>query len=139
MRCFLILMAFAWGHMAAADVVTPVRTLRSGTLIDAADLTVKSGDRAGAFDRISDVAGQEARTALYAGRPIPFDAIGPPALINRNQIVSLKFEANGLSISTDGRALERGSIGDRVRIMNLSSRATLFGFVQADGTIKVTQ
>lgn len=139
MRLFLSLLVGICAHQAVADVVTPVRTLRPGTLIAAADLTVKAGDRPGAFDRISDVAGQEARTALYAGRPIPLDAIGPPALVNRNQIVSLRFEANGLVIATDGRALERGGIGDRVRIMNLSSRATLFGFVQSDGTIKVTQ
>ncbi|WP_299286700.1 flagellar basal body P-ring formation chaperone FlgA [uncultured Tateyamaria sp.] len=124
---------------AQADVVTPTRTLRPGTLITAADLTIKAGLQDGMFDRISDVAGQEARIALYAGRPIPFEGIGPPAVINRNQIVPLQFDAGGLTIRTEGRALERGGIGDRVRIMNLSSRATLFGFVQSDGSIKVTQ
>lgn len=123
----------------SADVVTPTRTLRPGTLITAADLTIKSGEADGMFDRISDVAGQEARTALYAGRPIPFEAIGAPALINRNEIVAIHFRAGGLVITTEGRALERGGIGDRVRIMNISSRATLFGFVQADGSVKVTQ
>lgn len=122
-----------------ADIVTPTRTLRPGTLITAADLVLKSGVQPGMFDRIADVAGQEARVALYAGRPIPFEGIGPPAVINRNQIVALHFNAGGLSIRTEGRALERGGIGDRVRIMNLNSRATLFGFVQADGSIKVTQ
>lgn len=139
MRYMIALLIWLCGHTALADVVTPVRTLRPGTLISADDLTVKGGDRPGVFDRISDVAGQEARTALYAGRPIAFDAIGPPAVINRNQIVSLRFQTSGVIILTDGRALERGGIGDRVRIMNLSSRATLFGFVQADGTVKVTQ
>ncbi len=123
----------------AADVVTPTRTLRPGTLITAQDLTIRSGTQIGAFDRITDVAGQEARIALYAGRPIPFEAIGPPAIVNRNQIVSLSFRTAGISITTEGRAMERGGVGDRIRIMNLQSRATLFGLVQADGTIKVTQ
>ena len=126
------------GSASAADVVTPTRTLRPGTLITTADLAVKDIDQGGMFDTIADVAGQEARIALYAGRPIPFDAIGPPALINRNDIVPLHFQASGLSITTEGRALERGGVGDRLRIMNLSSRATLFGFVQPDGSIKVT-
>lgn len=137
MRIFLILMLF--GTSALADIVTPTRTLRPGALIGPSDLTIKGGLAQGAFDRISDVAGQEARVALYAGRPIPFDAIGPPALINRNQIVPLRFQTAGIVISTEGRALERGGVGDRVRIMNLSSRATLFGFVQSDGSIKVTE
>lgn len=123
---------------SVADVVTPTRTLRPGTLITMADLTLKDADQGGMFDRVEDVVGQEARIALYAGRPIPFDAIGPPALINRNEIVALHFNTLGLSITTEGRALERGGVGDRVRIMNLSSRATLFGFVQPDGSIKVT-
>lgn len=127
------------GTASAADIVTPTRTLRPGTLITTADLALKNANQKGVFDTIADVAGQEARVALYAGRPIPFDAIGPPALINRNDIVALQFQTSGLSITTEGRALERGGVGDRVRIMNLSSRATLFGFVQPDGSIKVTQ
>ena len=139
MRLFLTICLFLTGSIAFSDVVTPVRTLRPGVLIAASDLIVKPGERNDAFDRISDVAGQETRTALYAGRPIAFDAIGPPALVDRNQIVSVRFETNGLTITTDARVLERGGVGDRVRIVNLSSRSTLFGFVQADGTIKVTQ
>lgn len=137
MRSLLVLLLTVTS--AAADIVTPTRTLRPGMLITAADLTIRGGTQPGMFDRISDVAGQEARVALYAGRPIPFEAVGPPAVINRNQIVPLYFRAGTLTIATEGRALERGGIGDRVRIMNLSSRATLFGYVQDDGSIKVVQ
>lgn len=137
MRALLILLFGA--QVAAADIVAPARTLRPGTVIGAADLRMLAGDRPGMFDRAEDVIGQEARVALYAGRPIPFDAVGPPAIIDRNQIVPLWFESAGLSISTEGRAMERGGVGDRIRIMNLQSRSTLFGFVQPDGTIKVTQ
>ena len=126
-------------QMAAADVVTPTRTLRPGTLIALRDLNVREGVQIGTFDRITDVVGQEARIALYAGRPIPFEAVGPPAIVNRNQIVPLSFSTSGVTITTEGRAMERGGIGDRIRIMNLQSRATLFGLVQADGSIKVTQ
>lgn len=134
----LLIFLFSAG-IAVADTVTPTRTLRPGTLITAADLTLRDEVQPGMFDRISDVIGQEARVALYAGRPIPFDAIGAPAIVNRNQIVPLFFNTGGLSISTEGRALERGGVGDRVRVMNLSSRATLFGFVQQDGSIKVSR
>lgn len=134
---FAIICLFAGS--AVADTVTPTRTLRPGTMITAADLTVRDGVQAGTFEFVSDVVGQEARTALYAGRPIPFEAVGAPALVNRNQIVPLLFNAGGLSIETEGRALERGGAGDRVRVMNLTSRATLFGLVQKDGSVKVTR
>ena len=74
-------------------------------------------------------------------RPLPWAAhsgrrCGAPAIITRNQVVVVQFKGNGLHITTDGRALERGAVGDRVRIMNLSSRATLFGQVQQDGDRK---
>lgn len=124
-------------HSAAADIVVPTRTIRPESVLTAADLGVIAGERLDAFDRVEDVIGQEARIALYPGRPILLDVIGPPALIDRNQIVSLRFEGMGLVITTEGRALERGGVGDRVRIMNLSSRATLFGFVQPDGSVEV--
>jgi flagella basal body P-ring formation protein FlgA len=63
--------------------------------------------------------------------------IGPPAVIDRNQIVGLRYSANGITISTEGRALERGAIGDMIRVMNIGSRATLFGQILSDGSIEV--
>ena len=120
-----------------ADIVVPSRTIRPAAIITAQDVTVRSGSRNDSFDRVEDVIGQEARIALYPGRPIPFDAIGPPAIISRNQIVEMRFEGRGILISTEGRALERGGVGDRVRIMNLTSKSVMFGYVEPDGTISV--
>ncbi|MEP3638570.1 MAG: flagellar basal body P-ring formation chaperone FlgA [Paracoccaceae bacterium] len=125
------------GQSAAADVVVPTRTIRPESIVSFSDVKLVDGQRQDAFDRLEDVVGQESRVALYVGRPILFSSVGPPALIDRNQIVSLRFEQSGLIITTEGRSLERGGIGDRVRIMNLASRATLFGYVQEDGTVVV--
>lgn len=123
--------------MSLAESVVPTRTIRANAMISENDVTLKSLQNANAFSRVVDVIGQEARTTLYAGRPILFDDIGPPALIGRNEIVTLKYEGSGLMIVTEGRSLQRGGVGDRIRIMNLDSRATLFGQVQADGTVRV--
>lgn len=120
-----------------ADIVVPSRTIRPAAIITAQDVTLRNGSRNDSFDRVEDVIGQEARIALYPGRPIPFDAIGPPAIISRNQIVQMRFEGRGILISTEGRALERGGVGDRVRIMNLTSKSVMFGYVEPDGTISV--
>ena len=122
-----------------ADIVVPTRTLRAGDIVTIDVVRVVDGEYASSFDDIEDVVGQEARTALYANRPILFDQLGPPALIERNQIVQVRFAGSSLMINTEGRALERGGVGDRVKVMNLSSRATLFGYVQPDGHIAVYQ
>jgi flagella basal body P-ring formation protein FlgA len=122
-----------------ADIVVPTRTLRAGDILTIDIVRLVEGENKSSFDRIEDVVGQEARTALYANRPILFDQLGPPTLIQRNQIVQVRFAGSRLMINTEGRALERGGVGDRVKVMNLSSRTTLFGYVQPDGHIAVYQ
>jgi flagella basal body P-ring formation protein FlgA len=79
--------------------------------------------------------GQEAQVTLYAGRPIRAEDIGPPAIIERNQIVPLAYGSGGLSILTEGRAMARGGAGDVIRVMNLESRTTVTGQIQPDGTV----
>lgn len=122
---------------AIADSVMPLRTIRANTVITVNDVALNVGNVSVGFARVSDVIGQEARVALYPGRPILMGDIGPPSLIVRNQIVQVAFRGSGLNIITEGRALDRGAVGDRIRVMNLASRATLFGQVLEDGTIQV--
>lgn len=137
MRNWILLLAVCLGTEVLAESVVPTRTIRANAIIAEFDVTTKSAHVKNGFDRALDVIGQEAKTTLYAGRPILFDDVGPPALVTRNQIVLLRFETAGLVITTEGRSLERGGIGDRVRIMNMDSRATLFGQIRADGSVHV--
>ncbi len=136
LRSFILL---CWASHASADSVVPTRTIRANAIISENDVTLRAGSQTGGFAQLASVLGQEARVVLYPGKPIGIDDIGPPAIVARNQLVRVVFSANGLQIATEGRALERGAIGDRVRIMNLSSRATLFGRIQPDGSIQVSQ
>lgn len=136
-RFIFLILASLFPFFALAESVVPTRTIRANTTISETDIALKSIQNPNAFGRISDVVGQEARTTLYAGKPIFFDDIGPPALVDRNQIVVVKFETSGLVIVTEGRSLQRGGVGDQIRIMNLDSRTTLFGQVQEDGSIRV--
>jgi len=138
-RALLILALLLSAAPLLADIVVATRTIRPETVLTTAALGVIPGEHPETFRSVLDVAGQEARVALYPGRPIRLTDIGPPALVQRNQIVHVRYQRGGLVISTEGRSLERGGIGDRVRIMNLSSKATLFGYVEADGSIRVVQ
>jgi flagella basal body P-ring formation protein FlgA len=137
MKAIVGLCALVLAFPAVADTVVPARTIRANQIITEMDVTFIAGDLATGYARLSDVIGQEARLALYVGRAILVGDIGPPAIIDRNQMVALRYNANGISITTEGRALERGAIGDRIRVMNLGSRATLFGQVSNDGSIEV--
>lgn len=120
-----------------ADSVVATRTIRAKALISKDDLTLVSADLPGAIDDPSLVVGQEARVSIYAGKPVRDDDIGPPTLVQRNQLVTLIYLTGGLSISTEGRALDRGSQGEVLRVMNIGSRNTVTGRVGPDGAIYV--
>ena len=126
------------GVPATADTVIAARTIRAQTLIGPQDVSIKDVDVPGAITDANAVVGQEARVALYAGRPIRPGDVGPPALIERNQFVELIYTSGGISIRTDGRSLSRAGPGQRVRVMNLSSRLTVSGHVLSDGRVQVS-
>ncbi len=138
-RTGLIITCLLFAGQAVADTVLAVRTIRPGGIIMARDVVVEAGNTAGAASDLAEVIGQAARVSLYAGRPIALGNVGPPALVERNQIVPMVFEVNGLRISTEGRSMSRAGAGDFVRVMNLSSRTTVSGRVMPDGRIFVSQ
>lgn len=120
-----------------ADTVLAARTLRAETIITERDLKMAPGTTPGALDDPLLAVGMEARVALYAGRPIRPEDVGPPAIVDRNQLVPLSYHAGGLSILTEGRALGRGGAGDVIRVMNLQSRTTVTGRIANDGRVVV--
>ena len=134
-RLSLFLILACWP--VAADILVATRTIRPQDIIAPSDIGLQPGDIAGVARDPDQVVGREARVAIYAGRPIRLSDIGEPAVVERNQIVSLIFEHNGLRITTDGRALARAGIGEVVRVMNMSSRSMVAGEVLADGRIRV--
>lgn len=139
MKLLAMIALMAGTAPAFADIIVPVRNIRAKELINASDLAVKTGELPGVLTKISDATGMEARVALYAGRPMRPGDIGPPALITRNDIVTLTFSNGPLKIRTEGRALDRAASGEFVRVMNISSRTTITGRVRPDGMIEVKE
>lgn len=137
-RALTILALFATASHASAETLTTVRPIRPTTIIDVSDLTVINVSVTGGLANADAVVGMEAKVTLYPGRPIRSGDIGPPALVERNQPVKLVYSSGGLTISTDGRALERAAAGDWVRVMNLASRTTVTGQVHPSGAVVVS-
>jgi flagella basal body P-ring formation protein FlgA len=111
--------------------------VRPKEILTASDLALKPGEVLGALSDPEEVIGQEARVALYPGRPLRPGDVGPPAIVERNDMVILTFAQGGLSISAEGRALGRGAEGELIRVMNLASRTTVTGRIAADGSVEV--
>lgn len=122
---------------ALADSLVATRVIRAQSVLVAEDVARVAAAIPGALSDPAAALGLEARVTLYPGRPIRPGDLGPPALVDRNQIVALDFRAGGLTIRAEGRALARGGAGDVIRVMNLASRTTITGRIRPDGVVAV--
>ncbi len=132
-----VLLILALAPPVGAESVVATRTIRAKAVVAAEDLTLVSAELPGALNDPSMAVGLEARVSIYAGKPVRPGDLGPPTLVDRNQLVRLIYVAGGLAISTEGRSLGRGSEGDDVRVMNLGSRNTVSGRIGPDGAVYV--
>jgi flagella basal body P-ring formation protein FlgA len=136
-RTLVLLLVAVQADPALAETLLVARTIRAQAIITPDDITVADVSLPGTLKAGDNVVGMEARVVLYAGRPIRPEDIGPPAIVERNAPVLLIYQRNGLTITAEGRALGRAGVGDSVRVMNLTSRTTVSGSVQPDGSVLV--
>ncbi|MEI4473457.1 flagellar basal body P-ring formation chaperone FlgA [Frigidibacter sp. MR17.24] len=132
-----MMMALPPAAAQAVETLIAARTLPAGTVLSPTDVAVVDSAVAGGLSHPDEVVGRETRVAVYAGRPLRPEDIGARAVVDRNQRVGLIYRRGGLTIRTEGRALDRAGIGEDLRVMNISSRATVTGRVLPDGTVLV--
>jgi flagella basal body P-ring formation protein FlgA len=92
---------------------------------------------AGYIDRFEELIGQTPRRALAAGIPVRSADIGKPEAITKNSLVTMVAQAPGLTITTTGRALESGSVGDVVQVMNLQSKRSVQATITGMNLVQV--
>lgn len=122
---------------AAAQQVLAARTLRAGTVIAASDLVWPATDAGAARARVARLVGLETRRAVYAGRPLDEADLGPPVLVRRNSVVAMVYRDRGLGIRAEGRSLDSGGEGERVRVINLGSRQQVDAIVTGPDSVEV--
>ena len=83
-----------------------------------------------------DLMGMTPRQVVLAGQPINSNQVQAPIIINRGDIVTMQFNANGLQLTAQGKALENGAKGDKIRVENVSSNKTIIA--QVTNTKEVT-
>lgn len=134
----LILAFIVAAAPGVAETLVAARTIPAQTIIGPEDLLARDIVVPGAVEDPGDLIGMETRVALYAGRPIRPGDVGLPAIVERNQIIVMIYDAGGIYISTEGRALDRAGPGDLIRVMNLSSRNTITARIGDDGAAYVS-
>ncbi|RYG61310.1 MAG: flagellar basal body P-ring formation protein FlgA [Alphaproteobacteria bacterium] len=128
---------------AGETISVPVlkEALPKGATIMADHLTEKTVPASQAFASTvmsaDDLIGQQTVRSLPAGAAINRLHVRIAPAVARNQLVTLVYRRGGVELSGRAQALEDGQPGQSIRIVNPSTRSTLFGTVTAGGTVEV--
>ena len=81
--------------------------------------------------------GLQARRQLRAGQALKGTDLAKPDLVQRDQGVTLIYETAGIYLTVLGKALDAGTEGDVVNVMNLQSKRTVSGVVVGRGRVAI--
>jgi flagella basal body P-ring formation protein FlgA len=132
---------FTGAAVETAETAVLARDVERNEVIKASDVVVERRPRAevGADPATRDRAvGMQARKALRAGQALRAADLARPDLVTRDQNVTLVYEATGLYLTIRGKALEGGTEGDVVSVLNLQSKRTVSGVVSGRGLVSVS-
>lgn len=87
---------------------------------------------------IDDAIGMEIKRPLRAGHAIRSRDLKKPVLVGRGDLVLLEMRTRAMSLTSRGKALEDGSLGESIRIENMQSKRTITGTVVGHRTVKVS-
>jgi flagella basal body P-ring formation protein FlgA len=115
------------------------RTVERGESLSASDFSTEQRPVASARGAIGATAtgGMEAKRRLTAGSIVRESDLARPQAVRRGEPVSIVYRVGGLSISTQGRALGAGAVGDPVRVVSLATNHTLDATVQSAGIVRL--
>jgi len=117
------------------------RSLNRGEVIKAADVAIERRPKAEVglevISAATQAVGLAVRRPLRAGQPLRAADLMKPELVQRNEPVTLVYEAPGMMLTIRGKALESGAEGDIVSVLNIQSKRTVQGTITGPGRITV--
>jgi flagella basal body P-ring formation protein FlgA len=87
---------------------------------------------------VADAVGLSLRRPTVAGQPLTTADLVRPALVQKGARVAMELYAPGLALIGQGVAQEAGSLGDRIRVVNPTSRAVLEAEVTGPDRVRIT-
>jgi len=122
------------------DALTVDHPLERGEVLKASDLVVtrRPKTEGPAVTDMHAAAGLAARHELRPGLPLHDADLMKPAIIQRNDAVTIVYEAPGLTLTLRGQAQDVGALGDTIGVLNVQSKRVVQGVVAGPGRVTVT-
>jgi flagellar basal body P-ring formation protein FlgA len=128
--------------VATVEVATVAQTTERGTTLKDSDVLIERRPRTeigrGIVTSREQAIGQAARSTLQPGRPLRFTDLMKPDMVQRNEMVTLVYEAPGVLLTTRGKAVEGGAQGNAISVFNEQSKRTVQGTIVGPGRVAVT-
>jgi flagella basal body P-ring formation protein FlgA len=130
---------YAGSAIETVEAVAVDHPIEHGEILKASDLTTVRRPKAEG-SVITDphaAAGLAARHQLRPGQPLRDADLMKPMLVQRNDIVTIFYEAPGIALTLRGQAQDAGAEGDTINVMNTQSKHLLQAVVIAPGRVAV--
>lgn len=125
------------------DVLSAARNIPKGAILQPEDITIKKAkvtdDPKGYAVKELDAVGKKTLRDFSANEPIKLSYLDNPVVVSKGNIVRIVVNKPGLILSARGEAKDDGRIGDRVKVMNLSSKKIIQGWVKDRETVIVAE
>ena len=122
------------------EVAVLTRSVERADLLKASDIVVERRPKAevgtDAASRERAV-GMQMRRPLHTGQPLHLADLAKPDLVQRDQAVTLIYQTAGIYLTTRGKALDNGTEGDVISVLNPQSKRTVSGVVTGRGQVTI--
>lgn len=132
---------FTGTAIETVEAAVLARSLERNELIKSSDVVIERRPKAevgGDLAPRDRALGMQARKQLRAGQALKLADLAKPDLVQRDQSVTLIYESTGLYLTIRGKALEGGTEGDVVNVLNLQSKRTVAGTVVGRGQVSIS-
>ncbi|PIZ31669.1 MAG: flagella basal body P-ring formation protein FlgA [Alphaproteobacteria bacterium CG_4_10_14_0_8_um_filter_53_9] len=92
---------------------------------------------AGTIKNMEELEGMVAKRSIKPGVPILRTHIKQDYPVNRNSSVTFTYQRGGIQLTGTATALEEGSLGESVKILNPDTRTTLAATVTGPAQVKI--
>lgn len=132
---------FTGTAIETVETAVATRSIERGEILRGSDIVIERRPRSEAgYDPAprGRVIGMQTRKSVRAGQLLRMADLAKPDLVQRDQNVTLIYETGGLYLTMRGKALEAGSEGDIVSVMNLQSKRAVQGTVTGPNQVTMS-
>jgi flagella basal body P-ring formation protein FlgA len=122
------------------EAATLVRALRRGDTIKQSDVVVQRRPKAEVGDdplAADQAVGLALKRPLRAGQVLRASDAMRPEVVQRNETVTMVYEAPGIVLTMRGKAQEAGAVGDVIGVLNVQTKRVIQATVEGPGRVGI--